>query len=134
VPRTRTTRAPVGWALGLLEFMHKLIIILSTLLQLFYVWALLVLIISAINTISLLETGDPRLIAGTLSQGIVTALIKVIPGLIGLIISWRILIKKTNIPSWFKSYSKILSYLWLLFIPIGTVLGIIQLKNLKNET
>ena len=86
------------------------------------------------NTVSVLETGDPKLMAGILSQGIITSLIKVIPGLIGLIISWRILIKNNNIPNWFKNYSKVLSYLWLLFIPIGTVLGVIQLKNLKNET
>ena len=113
--------------------MNKVIVILSASLQFFYLWALTVFLLSAINVISLLETGDPQLIAGALSLGIVSSLLKAIIGLIGLLIGWRLLIKNEDIPSWFKTYSKALTYLWLLFIPIGTVLGLLQLKILNNE-
>ena len=78
-----------------------------------------------------LSTNDPKLIAGHLSTGIVFSLIQITPALIGLIISvW--LLNKNHSSKLFVIYCKYFAYLWLLFIPIGTFLGIKQLKRLKN--
>jgi hypothetical protein len=78
-----------------------------------------------------LSTNDPKLVAGHISSGIVISIVQIIPALIGLIISiW--LINKKSSSKLFVICCKYFAYLWLLFIPIGTFLGVKQLKRLKN--
>lgn len=78
-----------------------------------------------------LSTNDPKLVAGHLSSGIVVSLIQIIPALLGLFLSiW--LINKNNAPNLFKQCCKYLAFVWLLFVPLGTFLGVKQLKRLKN--
>jgi hypothetical protein len=78
-----------------------------------------------------ISTGDPKLLAGHISSGIVLSIIQIIPALIGLLLSvW--LVKRHNKFKLFINCSRYFAYLWLLFIPIGTFLGVNQLKRLKN--
>ena len=115
--------------------MHKLLVVLSTLLQLFYLLALLHLAVGFLNASQLLSSGDPKILAGTISVAIVKSLIAVIPSLIGLLLSvYLIKSSSKQSPKWFKSFSKNMSYLWLFFIPVGTLLGVWQLRLLKHAT
>jgi len=78
-----------------------------------------------------LPTNDPKLVAGHLSSGIVISLIQIVPALLGLFLSiW--LINKNNASILFKQCCKYLAFVWLLFVPVGTFLGVKQLKRLKN--
>jgi len=78
-----------------------------------------------------ISTGDPKVMAGHISLGIVTSIIQIIPALIGLFLNiW--LIRRNSDFKLFNNFSKSLAYIWILFIPIGTFFGVKQLKRLKN--
>ena len=78
-----------------------------------------------------ISNGDPKLMAGHISLGVVTSIIQIVPALIGLFLNiW--LIKRNNNLKIFVRCSKYFAYLWILFIPIGTFFGVKQLKRLKN--
>jgi len=78
-----------------------------------------------------ISTGDPKVMAGHISLGIVTSIIQIIPALIGLFLNiW--LIRRNSDFKLFNNFSKSFAYIWILFIPIGTFFGVKQLKRLKN--
>jgi|TARA_Y100000588_G_scaffold372511_1_gene445169 hypothetical protein len=115
--------------------MHKFLVILSTLLQLLYLLALSHLAFGFLQAISLFSSGDPKVLAGTISAAIVKSIIVVIPSLIGLLLGLYLF--KNSLkqpPNWFKLFSKSMSYLWLFFIPVGTLFGVWQLRLLKHAT
>ncbi|MBH0048549.1 hypothetical protein I6F45_00465 [Pseudoalteromonas sp. SWYJZ19] len=77
--------------------------------------------------------GDPKLIAGHISSGIVISLIQMVPALVGYFISYMLIKnKRVNDFALLKSALKFFAYLWLLFIPIGTVLGAKLLTKLNK--
>ena len=78
-----------------------------------------------------LSTNDPKLVAGQISLGIVVSIIQIIPALVGFFLSIWLINNKSH-SKLFIYCSKYFAYLWLLFIPIGTFLGIKQLKRLKK--
>jgi len=111
--------------------MEKVLIFISIVLQSFYIKAVGVLGSSLFEAYRLFSTGDPKLVAGSISSGLVTSLLLCIPAIVGLFMSLRLIKSSSDLPSWFLSITKLLSYLWLLFIPLGTVVGILQLRHLK---
>jgi hypothetical protein len=108
------------------------VVILSTILQLFYLLALLHIGLGVFNAIEMVSTGDPKLIAGTLSASIVKSLIAIVPSIFGLLLSVYVTRSSDALPNWFKSYTRFMSYLWLLFIPVGTFIAFIQLRRLRH--
>lgn len=115
--------------------MHKLLVLLSTFLQLLYLFAISHFAIGFLNAMQLLSSGDPKMLAGAISAAIVKSIIAVIPSFIGLLLGLY-LVKNSSkqVPKWFKLFSKCMAYLWLLFIPLGTLFGVLQLRLLKHAT
>ena len=101
-------------------------------MQLFLLLALFSLVNGITGAINSFALGDPKLIAGLLSNGVLTSLIQVIPALIGVSISIKLLNKGNELSVGFLRFSKVYSYLWILFIPVGTILGIKQLRLIGN--
>ena len=111
--------------------MFNLLKFISIVLQCFLLLSLFNFFSGSYSAFLELSTNDPKLVAGHISSGVVLSLIQIIPALIGLIISvW--LLNKNHSSKLFIIYCKYFAYLWLLFIPIGTFLGVKQLKRLKN--
>lgn len=108
-----------------------MLVVLSTFLQLLYLLALSHFAIGLVNTVLLLSSSDPKMVAGAISAAIVKSIIAVVPSLIGLLLGLY-LVKNSpkQVPNWFKLFSKSMSYLWLFFIPVGTLLGVWQLRLL----
>jgi len=118
--------------------MRPVLYILSIVLQLFYIFAIWTLIAGIFDFYSLLQdamqtkSGDPKLIAGIISEAITLSLLRVLFAVIGLVISWFILRSGKVIPNWYLSTIKYFSILWLTFIPFGTIVGYFQLKQIKR--
>ena len=107
-------------------------LIVSTVLQLFYLLALFHIGYGLVNTYWVMSVGDPKLMAGVLSLSIVKSLIAIVPSIFGLLLSLYITRSISLLPSWFKNYTRLMSYLWVLFVPIGTFIGLLQLRRLRN--
>ncbi|MFC6439116.1 hypothetical protein ACFQHU_08950 [Pseudobowmanella zhangzhouensis] len=114
--------------------MQTILVILSASLQLFYLLALFHIGLGAFNAMDLVASGDPKLIAGTLSASIVKSLLAAAPSVFGLLLSAHLTRTVGALPKWFKSYSRFMSYLWLLFVPVGSFIGYLQLKRLRNAS
>ena len=114
--------------------MKTLLPLLSLILQAFLLLALTSFFSGFYNAYTVFAGGDPKLIAGHISSAIVVSLIQIIPALIGLFINTYVLNSRLNINSsaMFINISKFYAYLWILFIPLGTFLGIKQLIRLKS--
>jgi len=101
-------------------------------MQLFLLLALFSFINGIIGAINSFSLGDPKLVAGLLTSGVLTSLIQVIPALIGISISIKLLNEGSELSVVFLKFSKVYSYLWVLFIPVGTILGLKQLRSISN--
>ncbi|MGO3421303.1 MAG: hypothetical protein ACTIMZ_02420 [Pseudoalteromonas distincta] len=120
--------------------MKTLLPLLSLILQAFLLLALTSFFSGFYNAYTVFAGGDPKLIAGHISSAIVVSLIQIIPALIGLFINTYVLNSRLNkninininSSAMFINISKFYAYLWILFIPLGTFLGIKQLIRLKN--
>ena len=111
----------------------------STLFQLIYVFGLFVFlysIIFALRTDGPFFAGDAKMAAGEISQALVTFGLRATIGLIGAALAWYILRPRRPAPPWFIRTSKILAVAWLVFVPIGTLVGFFMFrwcKPLKTE-
>lgn len=103
----------------------------SVALQLYYGVALFCLGDGLIEMFRQIPSHDPRLVAGTLSSAVVSSLGATLPALIGLGLGIYLLSARGKAPEWFRRPARILSYFWLAFIPVGTVLGAWQLRCLR---
>ena len=101
-------------------------------LQLFLLPALVLFVGAAWHAIELLPTGDPQQVAGAFSAGVVSSVLMVGPALLGAIISWFLIRGHSTIPGWFARTARVLSWLWLVFLPLGTLFGAVQLSLLRN--
>ena len=73
--------------------------------------------------------------AAILAQKISIAMSGYLPtfiAFVGLLMSWFTLTKNNNVPPWFISISRYLSIFWLFFLPLGTLVGYFQLKQIKR--
>ena len=117
--------------------MKSLIAAASTVVQLIYVLALLEAITSAIKLVQievLYESSDPKMMAGAISMVIMDLLIGAVIGLFGVFLAWVVLRNKKEQPSWFIPVITFLAWMWIIFIPIGTVIGILMLRGRKPES
>ena len=108
----------------------------STVIQLIYVLALLGAITSTIKMSqveSLYGAGDPKMMAGAISTIIMELLIGAVIGLVGVFMAWLVLRNKEDRPSWFLPVSTFFAWTWMVFIPIGTVIGVLMLRWRKPE-
>ena len=103
----------------------------STAIQLIYVLTLVGVITSGFNLIqdeSLWSSGDPKMMAGAISLIIMDLLIGAVVGFVGVFLAWRVLRDKQGRPSWFLPISTFFACTWMVFIPIGTVIGVLMLR------
>ena len=109
-------------------------------LQLFYLIGIVIFVQEIIGIVNFLvelnQVEGPKPHAATiLAQKISVAMSGYLPTLIafvGLLISWFTLSKNNNIPRWYISINKYLSILWLFFLPLGTLVGYFQLRQIKR--
>jgi len=109
----------------------------STAIQLTYVWSLLGFIMSLIKLFqieSLNNSGDPKMMAGAISTIIMNLLIGAVIGFVGVLLAWLILRNKKERPSWFLPVSTFLAWTWMIFVPVGTVIGIFMLRWRRPES
>jgi len=85
-----------------------------------------------VGAINMTASSDPRLMAGELSVGITLSLLQIIPAFLGLLLSYWSLKQPDNPPRLYLNICKYFSYLWLMFIPIGTIIGFKQLKLINT--
>ncbi|MEM8983208.1 MAG: hypothetical protein AAGC71_09285 [Pseudomonadota bacterium] len=82
--------------------------------------------------IQVLPSGDPERIAGEFSSGVVSSVMFVLPALVGVIVSWFMIRTSAQIPTWFARVTYLLSWCWLVYLPLGTLFGAIQLVLLRH--
>ena len=81
----------------------------------------------------LYDAGDPKLMAGAISMIFTDLLIGAVIGLAGVLMAWLVLRNRENRPSWFLPVSTFFAWMWMIFIPIGTVIGVLMLKWRRPE-
>ena len=86
-----------------------------------------------LQILSLYGAGDPKVMAGGISAMIIDFAIGAAVGLVGVFIAWIVLRNKKDRPSWFLPVSTFFAWTWIIFIPIGTVVGFSMLKWRKRE-
>ena len=101
-------------------------------LQAFLLLSLFNFAMGIANAIAVFSTVDPKLVAGELSSGIVLSLIPLFPALVGFALSFWCIKKSNKASKVYLTLCKLFAYLWLLFIPVGTVFGIKQLKIINK--
>ena len=77
---------------------------------------------------SLWESGDPKLMAGVISQLIIELFVGAAIGLVGVFLAWSVLRSKVTCPPWFLPVSTLFAWAWVVFIPIGTLIGVLMLR------
>jgi len=108
----------------------------SAALQLVYVANLfkgLYSIILLVRDTSFATGGDPKMLAGAISQVLMVINIGAVIGLVGVVLAWYVLRDKESRPDWFVSVSKSFAFTWMVFIPIGTVVGFFMLRWRKTD-
>lgn len=116
---------------------------MSSVFQLIYVarmFQAFYMIILIFRDTSFAEAGDPKMLAGAISQALMLWILGAIVGLIGAALGWYVLRDKESRPEWFVSASRSFAFAWMLFIPIGTLIGFFMLRwrdvshQTKDET
>ncbi len=108
----------------------------STAIQLIYVLSLLGFITSMIIVFqveSLYGSGDPKMMAGAISSAVMDFLIGAVIGLVGVFLARLVLRDKKECPTWFLPVSTFFAWAWIIFVPIGTVIGILMLRWRRPE-
>lgn len=111
--------------------MKSLIAAASTVTQLIYLLSLLGATVSSIELIQndrLWSSGDPKLLAGAISSILMYLIIGAVIGFVGVFLSWLVLRDKKGRPSWFLPVSTFFAWTWMVFVPIGTVAGVLMLR------
>lgn len=107
----------------------------SAIFQLVYVFGLFVFLYSLFFLFRAdgpFLAGDARMAAGEVSQALVTFVLRACIGLVGAGLGWYVLRHEQSAPTWFVRFSKSLAFVWLVFIPIGTVLGFFMFRWCKR--
>ena len=116
--------------------MKSLTAAVSTAIQLIYVLTLLGVITSVIKmfqAVMLNGSGDPKMMAGAISTTIMDLLVGAVIGFVGVFLAWLVLRNKKDRPSWFLPVSTFFAWTWIIFVPIGTVIGIFMLRWRRPE-
>jgi magnesium-transporting ATPase (P-type) len=105
--------------------------VLSAALQLVYVANLfkgLYSLILIVRDTSFASGGDPKMLAGAISQALMVVIIGAVIGLVGAALAWYVLRRKESRPNWFVSASRTFAFAWMVFVPIGTIVGFLMLR------
>jgi hypothetical protein len=100
-------------------------------IQLIYLMSLLGATAASIELIqndSLWSSGDPKMMAGAISSILMYLIIGAVIGFVGVFLAWLVLRDKKGRPSWFLPVSTFFAWAWMVFIPIGTVIGVFMLR------
>ena len=107
---------------------------LSVVLQVLYAWSLVSVVIDAVvlyqGTLEQLGAnggGDPKLLAGAISQLIVEFLVAGLVPFFGLAIALYLVRSGKFRSQWFVSFNRILAIAWLIYFPIGTIFGALMI-------
>jgi hypothetical protein len=79
----------------------------------------------------LYESGDPRLLAGALSKVLMDLFAGLLFGLLGTGPTLFVLKNRNERPEWFVDFSKYFAWALVVFIPIGTILGVLIFRFLR---
>ena len=127
---------PAGHQFSIGNNLKSLTAAVSTAIQLIYVLSLLDVITSLIKLFqveSLYDFGDPKMMAGAISTIIMDLLVGAVIGFVGVFLAWLVLRNKKERPSWFLLVSTFFAWTWMIFVPIGTVIGIFMLRWRRPE-
>lgn len=124
-----------GDELTLGDLLIPVVSVVSTALQLVYVANLfegLYSLILIFRDTSFASGGDPKMLAGEISQALMIIVIGAVVGLVGAALAWYVLRDKKSRPDWFVSASRSFAFAWLVFIPIGTIVGFFMFRWRKT--
>lgn len=108
------------------------LMVLSAALQLLLFVGLALFLVGAVEAFEIYQNRDPELLAGSLSQTIVLTLTSIVPAFLGMLVGCSLIKSTQQLPKGFRSFSRILAYVWLLVFPIGTLVAYLQSKWLKE--
>lgn len=99
--------------------------------------SVLIALVRAFGILQAAGSADPQALAADISQALISTLIGLVFGLIGLVIVNIALFKRTNRESWFYQSVIVLSVLWcVLLFPLGLIPGVLLFHHFskrKNE-
>ena len=94
-----------------------------------FLWTL----IAVFGPTGLFWAGDPRIAAGALSQTIIALVLAACVGLIGFALAGYSLRVRRFRPQWFLVTNRVFALAWIVFIPIGTIIGLVLFKWSRNQ-
>ena len=80
--------------------------------------------ITTFQAVTIYGAGDPKLLAGGISSALVSSIVGCLISIPGYVITLYVLIKTSYRAKWFFIFNVSAAIFWLLFVPIGTILGI----------
>ncbi len=89
--------------------------------------------IKTFEAITVYGTGDPETMSAGISEALVTTEIGLMLGFVGTVFLYVALLSNEYRGRWFYKFMTIYSYLNLIAIPVGTIVGIFTLKYLKRR-
>ena len=109
----------------------KLGAVASLLLQSTLIVNLLILAESLSGSMGFFDSGDPKIMASDVSRALIVYFIGGLLSLAGLgLNAWTL---RRCRPAWFVRWSRFFATLMLLYLPIGTILGIWHLRYIKER-
>ncbi len=89
--------------------------------------------IKTFEAIAIYGTGDAEAVSAGVSEALITTEIGLVLGFVGTGFLYVALLSNEYRARWFYKFMTIYSYLNLIAIPVGTVIGILTLKYLKKR-
>jgi len=126
---------PLNRALG--DLLIQVVSVVSAAFQLVYVANLFEAgysVFRLVRDTSFASGGDPKMLAGAISQALMLLIIGAVVGLVGVALAWYVLRNKKSRPNWFVSASWSFALAWIVFVPIGTVVGFFMLRWRKTDS
>ena len=116
--------------------MKNVVAVIGTLLQMVYVFNLVDCVVSLARAPQLVERyagEDPAMLSGLVSKALLGLAIGAAIGLVGVAIARPILRNLNDRPAWFVTVNRFFAWTWMVFVPIGTVIGIRILGWCKGD-
>ena len=110
------------------------ILLLPSVLGLIASLGLITQTINTIQAIKLYGTGDPRLMAGAISQELVSQFLTLLLLLPGIIIAFFVKYKYKYTERWYRNCLRVFALCLLLLLPLGTLLGLVILFLTKKAS
>ncbi len=111
--------------------MHRLWPLFSSALQLIYVAGLITAIVSVFLVFKdgdLFQRGDPKMLAGELAGILMELGLATFIGIVGVALARSVLRSTRPAPHWFIHVTPLFAWSWIIFIPIGTLIGALMFR------